>query len=126
MIVRFVSFSLVGVVNTLVYYLVYYLLFEFLSLNYLVASALEFVVSVINSYWLNSTLTFRDDASYSGAEFARFSVVSVVAFAVNLVGMYLVVDVIGVAPLLAPLLVIPLTLGVNFAGNQFWAFRNAR
>jgi len=122
---RFVTFSLVGVVNTLVYYLVYYLLFEVMSLDYLVASALAFLVSVINSYWLNSTLTFRDDARHSSGEFARFSIVSMAALVVNLLGMYLAVELFGIPPLLAPLLVIPLAVGVNFAGNQFWAFRRA-
>lgn len=57
---QFVKFGIVGLSNTLIYYIVYVILVA-LSVNYLVSSLIGFFVSVINSYYSNDRYVFTEE-----------------------------------------------------------------
>ena len=120
---QFIRFSLVGVINTLLHYLVFFVLFDRFGVFHLLASTLGFVVAVINSYLMNRYWTFQATGRGVYIEFARFFTVSVVALMVNLMCMALLVEWFGIYPPYAQLLAIVLTLIVNFLGNKYWSFR---
>lgn len=94
-VIQFLKFAAVGVANTLVDWLVFYLLVYFVMPDgLLLAKAISFVIAVANSFILNSIWTFRKEF-YSGLEdknlkyyriinyFIRFILVSIVGFAIN-------------------------------------------
>ncbi len=119
---RFATFSLIGVVNTIIHFVVFMLLFETLGVHYLLASTLGFVFAVLNSYWMNSRWTFAELARRDSGEFFRFVTVSVAALLVNFCCMWVLVDLWSLYPPLAQALSILITLLVNFLGNRYWAF----
>ena len=119
---RFATFSLIGVINTIIHFIVFMLLFETLGVHYLLASTLGFVVAVLNSYWMNSRWTFAGLARRDSGEFLRFVTVSVSALLVNFCSMWLLVDLWSLYPPLAQAFSILFTLLVNFLGNRYWAF----
>jgi len=57
--IKFIKFSIVGVSNTLVSLVLFYILFEFLGVYYIIASTLGYIVGLINSYFWNLRWTFR-------------------------------------------------------------------
>ncbi|WP_425839693.1 glycosyltransferase [Streptomyces fractus] len=106
---QFVTFGLIGIVNTAVYMAVY------VSLNrlipYLVAHVIGFMVSVIGSFLLNSYLTCRTKPTWRG--FFRFPLSSLVNLVFSGMLLYLGVHSLGmgknVTALLAGVLATPLS-----------------
>lgn len=60
--IQFIKFSIVGLSNTVVNYVVY-LIFVSLGVQYLIANTIGFIVSVLNAYYWGSRFVFREDES---------------------------------------------------------------
>ncbi len=123
MISQLMKFSLVGVINTLIHYALFYLFYSLFGVYHLVASTLGFIAAVINSFLLNKYWTFRSSSPQLATQFLRFFSVSLAALLINLATMALLVEWYMVDPLVAQLAAIGFTLLVNFAGNKWWSFR---
>lgn len=106
-IVQFLKFAVVGVINTAVDWLVFYLLIYFIIPDErLLAKAISFAVAVTNSFVLNSIWTFRDEF-YKGLKdknlktyrltnyFIRFILVSLVGFVINFLTFRYVITNLG-------------------------------
>jgi putative flippase GtrA len=110
---RLIRFALVGVVNTINYYLVYLLLHLFLP--YLVAHVIAFVLSMIGSFFLNCYFTFKQRPTWS--RFLLFPLSTLTNFVITTVGLYLLVRFAGmnerIAPLVAASVAVPVTFVVT-------------
>ncbi|OKL49528.1 hypothetical protein BSR29_00800 [Boudabousia liubingyangii] len=104
-----VRFGLVGVANTLCYFLFYRLFL--LGMYYLAAHTLAFAVSVVFSFFMNCYFTFRVKPTWK--RFLMFPSTTLVNFVVSTVGSIILVQAIHVsekwATLLAALVAIPFT-----------------
>ncbi len=124
MISQLMKFSVVGVVNTLIHYALFYLLYSVFGVYHLLASTIGFIAAVINSFFFNKYWTFNSKSPYLGQQFVRFFIVSLLGLLINLMTMALLVEWLLIDPLLAQLAAIGLTLLVNFSGNKWWVFRH--
>ena len=122
MFAQFIKFSLVGILNTVLHYGVFYTLYRCTG-YYLLASGTGFCAAVVHSYVLNKFWTFKRRGSHVRAEFSKFLVVSLLSLGVNLAGMAILVELFAVHPPVAQLAAIGITLAINFLGNRFWTFR---
>jgi len=121
--VQFVKFGLVGVLNTIVHYLVFLLLFRIVGVAMIAASALGYMVGVANSFMLNRRWTFEVSGPSAGTEFVKFTVVNLVSLGMNLLALQLLVSLAGIMPEIAQVMAILCTLVVNFFGNKWWTFK---
>ena len=64
-IVQLVKYNIVGVINTLVDFLVYQLL-TYLGMKYAIAQCISYSCGILNSYFFNSRWTFKRDAARAG------------------------------------------------------------
>lgn len=119
---QFVKFCLVGVSNTAISLIVYYI---FVLINrdlYIVGNAVGFVVSVLNSYFWNSRFVFDKQD-----EKAKTIIKTFAAYGTNLaIGtalLYLFVDVWGLSEFLAPVLNLIVTVPLNYILNKFWVMK---
>jgi len=87
-----------------------------------VANGLGFVVSVVSNYCLNRRWTFRSTGSVP-AEFSKFVVVSLVAYAVNLGIFTIAHTVFELRGNFSQLIAIACVMPVNFVANKLWSFR---
>lgn len=105
----FVKFSLVGVVNTLVSYMVYLSLH--LVMPYMVAFVIGWVIGVIVSFLLNCQFTYRVRPTWRG--FFLFPLSSVPNIVLSSAGVLLMVEMFGwdrrIAPLIATVLAVPVS-----------------
>lgn len=97
---RFGRFVLVGVLNTLVHYLVYVL--AWLLVPYLVAHVLATTVAMSASYLLNCRYTFRVRPRLR--TFLLYPASNITNLAISAATMWLLVEIVGVHPLIATLL----------------------
>ncbi len=123
MLTQLIKFSIVGVLNTAIHYVIFFYLYSYLGVYHLLASATGFCFAVTNSYFVNKHWTFAQRNSNKSHQFVKFLTVNLVALMVNLTGMLLLVESFQVNPLLAQLVMIVITLTVNFMGTKFWSFR---
>lgn len=88
---QFIKFGIVGVSNTAVDWVVFYVLVNVISdINHSLAKAVSFIVAVLNSYLWNTIWTFRkeyqkvgSDTGAKSAIFVKFIVVSLVGWGIN-------------------------------------------
>jgi len=120
---QFVSFSLIGLINTAVHFTVFLLLLRALGLPILLSSACGYCAGVANSYFMNRAWTFGLVTRPSVKEFVKFAVVNVVALLVNLLTLQYLTTVLSLSPELSQVGAIAGSLATNFAGNKWWAFQ---
>jgi dolichol-phosphate mannosyltransferase len=93
------------------------------SLNKGIAATAAFVVALSNNFVWNRLWTFRAGEGHAGFQAARFCVVSLAAFAFNLVVLYVLVDGLGVPDVPAQAIAIASATPLNFIGNKLWSFK---
>jgi len=120
---QFVTFGLIGVLNSLIQYVVFVVLLRALGVPMLAASAVGYGCGLVNSYALNRRWTFRVARGRNRTEFARFCLVNLAALGINLLVLDLLVTARSLRPEVAQVAAIAASLVVNFAGNKWWTFR---
>lgn len=112
---EFARFLLAGATNTLLSYLLYLLLLEFLA--YLLAYSIAYCIGIALSYFLNIYFVFKQRASLTS--FVKFPIVYVVQYGLGAGMLWLLVDRAGMAPAIAMLGVIVVTIPVTFLASRF-------
>lgn len=107
---EFFRFILFGGINTLAGYLIYALLLRFFS--YLIAYSIMYILVVSGSYMLTSKFVFDQKLGLSKA--VRYPLVYLVQYLLGMISLYFFVQVLNVNKLVAPLLVVLLTVPVSF------------
>ena len=91
--------------------------------GYGVAATMAFVVALANNFFWNRAWTFRAGDGHAGFQAARFVVVSLGAFAFNLLLLFALVEFAGVPKVPAQAIAIIAATPLNFLGNKLWSFR---
>ncbi len=137
---QFLKFAVVGVLNTVVDFLVFQLLNLTLGWMY-VAQVIGYSAGVLNSYFWNSRWTFRKEHKRSAREAASFLVVNLVSLGVSLGVLWACKNLLGITDAwvagwvpawlggfvkgdtVAKLIATPCAIVVNFIGNKLFVFR---
>ena len=122
--VQLIKFSLVGVVNNLVYYGVFMALLMS-SLHYILCHIAAFMLSVLNAYWLNRHYVFRPESDSWFISLIRTYLAY--AFSGLIIGNLLLIFLVercSLHPAMASLLTLMITVPMNFLLNKFWAFKD--
>lgn len=120
---QFIKFGLVGVSNTIISLGFYYLL-VFFNVHPVIANAVGFIASVINSYFWNSRFVFKDKTENNKKKaFVKVFVSYGISFLLSTVLIELFVDVLGISKYIAPILRLLVTIPLNFLLNKIWAFK---
>ena len=118
--VQLLKFGIVGGSGFVVNLVVYTLL---LGIGPHKAAAVSFVVAAANNYWWNRHWTFADSKGHFAYQGMRFFVVSVIAFWVNQLWLFVFLDWLDLGKIVAQALAIILVMPLNFIGNKLWSFR---
>ncbi len=120
---QFVKFGLVGISNTIISLVIYYIL-VYLNVHYIIANALGFAISVVNAYYWNSKYVFLDRSKQQHSKSFIKSFLSY--FSTFLLGtalLFLMVNYFGISDKIAPIINLFITIPINFLLNKLWAFR---
>lgn len=123
--IQFVKFGLVGVGNTVISYVIYYILVK-LEMHYMIASIMGFIVSVINSFYWNNRYVFKLHKNEKRSIFRTFfkTFLSYAGSGLILANvlLYLWIDVFGISKIVAPVINLVITVPLNYILNKYWAF----
>lgn len=119
---QFIKFGLVGVSNTLISLGTYYLLY-FLGVNYLIANAAGFVISVLNSYYWNNKYVFKKTQNGNLKPLIKTFMSYGVTFLLSTALLFVMVQCAKISEVIAPVITLVITIPINFIMNKFWAFK---
>jgi putative flippase GtrA len=117
-----VRFLIVGVVNTIVGYGLFAVFLLFFP--YLVSLYLSYAVAVSLAFVLHRRFTFRVRGNVL-VDFVRFVGVYVVSLAVNSVVLPVLVELVGLHPLVAQGVALVITTLISYVGHKWFSFRRA-
>ena len=122
--VELFKFGVVGATGYVVNLVTFALLVHGVGMDYRLAAAAAFLVAVTNNFLWNRYWTFHyARVDHAGFQAARFFVVSLFAFAFNLIVLEVLVSVLEMPEVPAQALAIACATPLNFVGNKLWSFR---
>jgi len=113
-------FPIVGLINTFIGLLVIYLC-KIIGLDDVVSNVAGYSVGIFVSFFLNKKWTF----SYRGSNFSavlKFSVVTAVAYVLNLLVVLFLLDVVGINGFLAQAAAVPIYAFATYFGYRWFVF----
>lgn len=120
-------FLIVGAYNTtfgyVVFMIFYYILHE--QIHYLAIALLSHMVAVTSAFVLHRKVVFRSQVGLLPS-FLRFNLSTATALLFSLVGMFLLVDFLGVRPLYAQAFVTCVTVVISYVLHRYYTFREPR
>ncbi|TKJ73431.1 GtrA family protein [Pseudomonas sp. CFBP13508] len=108
--VEFIKFLIVGSINTGAGYIFYLAFIQVMAYTY--AYSLSYALSVVVSYVLNARIVFNEPLSLK--KLLAFPLVYIVQYITGLCLVYIAVEKLSAPPVLAPLLVVIVTLPLTF------------
>ena len=121
--IQFYKFIVVGGWSTIINYGIFYILLEFLNVNYLISSATGFICGVFAGYGFNRKWTFKVEKKKQYTEIIKYYTVYTVSLILSLLFLKIIVDVVGVDSRIANILTIVLTTCANFIGIKIVVFK---
>jgi putative flippase GtrA len=122
LVLQFAKFGVVGVSNTLIFFLVYTLLWKVFGVWYVAASGIGFAVGAVNGFLWNRAWTFRGHVGDALTP-VRWFVVQSSGLLINLGLVYLFVDGVGLGKLEGQAVTIAIVTVVTFLVNRAWTFK---
>lgn len=122
---QFIKFGLVGVSNTLVAWICYYLFLWIDEDLYIVGSVVGGIVSIANAFYWNDKYVFKSNNNDWRSKLKRLGKTYISYGGTSLFGLLLLwleVSFLGVSKLIAPPLNLIITIPLNFMLNRNWTF----
>jgi dolichol-phosphate mannosyltransferase len=125
---QFAKFAIVGAINTLVDWAMFYLVFSIFKIDTQVfkqvAKAISFSVSAMSNYAMNRVWTFRSKEKRVLKEASKFFLVAIGGLAINQIVFYLATGPGGLRDIIGLILATASATSWNFIFNKKWTFKN--
>ena len=130
--VQFIKFGLVGVSNTILYYVAYVIVLLVLApfsiaWDYIAGNTVAFFLSTTWSFYWNNKYVFTvqegQERKILPALLKTYVAYGFSGIILSNALSYVWIDILGVSKYLAPLVNLVVTVPVNFVINKFWAFK---
>ena len=126
---QFIKFGIVGASNTLIAYVIYSIC-VYLGIHYLLANALGFFISVLNAYYWSDRFVFKKGECESRSAIwtlaKTYTAYGSTGLLLASIFLYLYVDKLHISEYIAQLLVLVVTIPLNFIINKFWSFKTKK
>jgi putative flippase GtrA len=119
---EFMTFAGVGVIATVIHYLVLVLMVSALGFPPTISAAIGYLAGAVTSYWINYKFTFRSTRRHLGAA-ARFAAVAATGLFLNTIIVKLGTEDIGLHYLVSQAIATVTVLFYNYIVNRLWTYR---
>lgn len=127
--VQFVKFGFVGLSNTVISTVIYWVMI-YLHCNKYVASITGFVVSVLNSFFWNNSFVFKKNEGEERSPFKAlvktFMSYAATGLVLHNILLWFWTEKVGLNDYIVPIINLVITIPINFVMNKFWAFKTKK
>lgn len=119
---QIIKFGLVGIIATVLDFLVLTVLTEFLGIHYLLSAAISFTVATVFNYIASMKYVFdsRYEKGHKHKELFIFVVLSLIGLGLNQVFMWFFVEITVLHYIIAKVLATILVMAWNFISRKIW------
>lgn len=118
---KFIKFGLVGVLNTLINWIIFALL-NFVGVYYIIANIIAYAVATVNSYIWNSKWVFKYNGKDKKETTVRFVILNLLGLALNTAILYFLVDMLLFNKLAGLVITTAIVMVINYLLNKIWVF----
>lgn len=119
---EFQKFLVIGGLSTAINYGVFYGLFHFNFTSYIVAAISGYIIGLLFGYLFNRAWTFSSTNNKKVEEFTKYIGVYMASLVLSMFFLTLLVEQIGLSPLIANIFAIGLSTITNFLGCKLLVF----
>lgn len=120
MIKQIIRFSIVGVIATIIDYIILYGLTEYLNINYLISSTISFSISLIVNYILSIKWVFNTKRKQNIKEVLIFAILSIIGLLINEIILYLGVHLLNIYYMLCKVVATIIVMIYNFISRKIF------
>ena len=122
---QFVKFGIVGVSNTAISLIVYYIIYWINPEQYMIGNVAGWVISVANASFWNNRYVFKSQSEGMRQLLKRIGKTYLsygATFLMSTAFLYVEVDILHWSAVICPIINLVLTIPLNFLLNKFWTF----
>lgn len=119
---QFIKFCIAGFFGALLNYSTFFVLYNYLSVYYIISSGTGFILSVFIAFYLNKKYTFNVTEKSKNILIKYFSV-NIFSLALGLLSLAFFVEILSINVYLSNFLVIGIQTSSNFLGSKLFVFR---
>lgn len=118
------KFTVVGALNFVLTFLIFFALVKMIEVNYLVALVVASIIGVTFTYALNYIWVFKPERQllFNG-RFVKYFTASFFSIALNLIVLRFIVERTDYDPFYVQTALIPFVVIFNFTTSKFWSLR---
>ena len=122
-----INYLIFGFLAFVLNYILYFLFADAISMHYMAATVLSWVLTVVFAYWTNRTFVFKSQNKEAGAvwkEFISFIGARVATEVLEVALMYIMVDVVGINDKISKLVCQTIVILANYVLSKIWIFKD--
>ena len=119
---KFIKFGLVGVLNTLINWIIFAVL-NFVGVYYIVANVIAYAIATANSYIWNSKWVFKYNGKDKKETTIKFVILNLIGLALNTAILYFLVDILLFNKLIVLVITTVIVMVINYIVNKIWVFK---
>lgn len=123
-----INYLIFGFLAFVLNYILYFIFADAIALHYMAATVLSWVLTVVFAYWTNRTFVFKSQNKETGAvwkEFISFIGARVATEVLEVVLMYVLVDMASINDKISKLVCQTIVILANYVLSKIWIFKKA-
>lgn len=123
-----INYLIFGFLAFVLNYILYFLFADAMQMHYMAATVLSWVLTVVFAYWTNRTFVFKSQNKGAGAvwkEFVSFIGARVATEVLEIVLMYVMVDLLSINDKISKLVCQTLVILANYVLSKIWIFKKS-
>ena len=119
--IRFIKFGMVGVLNTLVNWVIFFIL-NALGMYYILANIIAYILGTVNSYLWNTLWVFKYKDKASTETTIKFIILNLIGLGLNTGILYVLVDLCNLNKFIGLVITTGIVMIINYVVNKLWVF----
>ena len=120
-VIRFIKFGMVGVINTLVNWIIFFILNAF-GMYYILANIIAYILGTVNSYLWNTLWVFKYKDKASTETTIKFIILNLIGLGLNTGILYVLVDLCNLNKFIGLVITTAIVMIINYIVNKLWVF----
>ena len=120
-VIRFIKFGMVGVINTLVNWIIFFIL-NALGMYYILANIIAYILGTVNSYLWNTLWVFKYKDKASTETTIKFIILNLIGLGLNTGILYVLVDLCNLNKFIGLVTTTAIEMIINYIVNKLWVF----